>query len=72
MSSHIWTPAALSSEMKKPYERRVWRLVEAQHRVSSMLITAARKMAICHRRDSPEPVALPQPHDRAEPFHTRA
>ena len=35
MSSPIWTPAALSSELK-PYERRVWRLVEAQHHVSTL------------------------------------
>jgi hypothetical protein len=35
MSLPIWTPAALSSELK-PYERTVWRLVEAQHQVSTM------------------------------------
>jgi RES domain len=35
MSSPTWTPAALSSELK-PYERRVWRLVEAQHHVSTL------------------------------------
>jgi hypothetical protein len=35
MSSPIWTPAALSSELK-PYERAVWRVVEAQHQVSTM------------------------------------
>jgi RES domain len=35
MSLPIWTRAALSSELK-PYERAVWRLVEAQHQVSTM------------------------------------
>ena len=34
MSSPTWTPAGLSSELR-PYERRVWRLVEAQHVVST-------------------------------------
>ena len=31
----IWTPAALSSELQ-PYRCEVWRLVEAQHHVSTM------------------------------------
>ena len=31
----IWTPDALSSELR-PYERAVWRIVEAQHQVSTM------------------------------------
>ena len=35
MSSPTWTPAALKSELR-PYERRVWRLVEAQHHVSTL------------------------------------
>ena len=35
MSSPIWTPAGLPSELL-PYERHVWRLVEGQHRVSTM------------------------------------
>lgn len=35
MSLPIWTPAALSSEAK-PLEGRFWRLVEAQHRVSTL------------------------------------
>ena len=34
MSSPTWTPAALRSELR-PYERRVWRLVEGQHLVST-------------------------------------
>ena len=34
MSSTTWTPAGLSSELR-PYERQVWRLVEAQHVVST-------------------------------------
>ena len=35
MSSPIWTPAALSSEARA-FEGSVWRLVEAQHRVSTL------------------------------------
>jgi hypothetical protein len=35
MSSPIWTPAALSSEAR-PYAAACWRLVEAQHRVSTL------------------------------------
>ncbi|MDZ4095944.1 MAG: RES family NAD+ phosphorylase [Paracoccaceae bacterium] len=35
MSSPIWTPAALSSEMRA-YAGAGWRLVEAQHRVSTL------------------------------------
>lgn len=35
MSSPIWTPAALASEARA-YRRRVWRLVEAQHHVSTL------------------------------------
>ncbi len=35
MSLPIWTPAALSSELQ-PYKSVVWRLVEAQHHVSTM------------------------------------
>ncbi|MGU3495613.1 RES family NAD+ phosphorylase [Xanthobacteraceae bacterium A53D] len=35
MSSPIWTPDALASEAR-PYAGRVWRLVEAQHRVSTL------------------------------------
>jgi len=35
MSLPIWTPAALSSEFA-PYRGRCWRLVEAQHRVSTL------------------------------------
>jgi hypothetical protein len=34
MSSTTWTPAGLSSELR-PYERQVWRLVEAQHVAST-------------------------------------
>jgi hypothetical protein len=34
MSSPTWTPAGLSSELR-PYERLIWRVVEAQHVVSS-------------------------------------
>lgn len=39
MSSPIWTPAALSSEAR-PYAGPVWRLVEAQHRVSTLKLVA--------------------------------
>jgi hypothetical protein len=35
MSSPTWTPAALKSELRL-YERHVWRLVEAQHHVSTL------------------------------------
>jgi len=35
MSSLTWTPAALRSEAR-PYEGRAWRLVEAQHVVSTL------------------------------------
>ena len=35
MSSPIWTPAALSSELR-PLRGKCWRLVEAQHRVSTL------------------------------------
>ena len=35
MSSAIWTPTALSSEAR-PYGGKGWRLVEAQHRVSTL------------------------------------
>ena len=35
MSSPIWTPAALLSELRT-YEQAVWRVVEAQHQVSTM------------------------------------
>ena len=38
MSSPIWTPAALSSEARA-YQGRVWRLVEAQHIVSTLALT---------------------------------
>lgn len=35
MSLHTWTPAALSSEAR-PISGRYWRLVEAQHQVSTL------------------------------------
>lgn len=35
MSSPTWTPAALKSELRL-YKRQVWRLVEAQHHVSTL------------------------------------
>ncbi len=35
MSSSTWTPAALSSEAR-PLSGTCWRLVEAQHRVSTL------------------------------------
>lgn len=35
MSPPIWTPAALFSE-RRPYRGTAWRLVEAQHRVSTL------------------------------------
>lgn len=38
MSPPTWTPAALSSEVRR-YARSIWRVVEAQHRASTMRIT---------------------------------
>src|SRR5579862_210855 len=38
MSSHTWTPAALSSERRR-HEGDCWRLVEAQHKVSTLKLT---------------------------------
>lgn len=38
MSLPIWTPAALASE-HQPYAARVWRMVEAQHKVSTLKLT---------------------------------
>src|SRR5579872_5694830 len=38
MSSPIWTPAALSSE-RRVHDSDCWRLVEAQHRVSTLKLT---------------------------------
>ena len=38
MSPPPWTPGALSSEAR-PYACRLWRVVEAQHRASTMRIT---------------------------------
>jgi hypothetical protein len=38
MSPLTWTPDALSSEVR-PYARNIWRVVEAQHRSSTMRIT---------------------------------
>lgn len=38
MSSPIWTPGALSSEACR-FEGTAWRLVEAQHRVSTLKLT---------------------------------
>jgi hypothetical protein len=38
MSSPIWTPAALSSE-RRSHESDCWRLVEAQHKVSTLKLT---------------------------------
>ncbi|MGD0640375.1 MAG: RES family NAD+ phosphorylase [Roseiarcus sp.] len=40
MSSPIWTPAALSSELTD-YQGRCWRLVEAQHQISTLKLVDA-------------------------------
>jgi hypothetical protein len=46
MSSPIWTPAALSSEFRV-LSASVWRLVEAQHRVSTMkLVESVEEQAL--------------------------
>lgn len=41
MSSTTWTPAELSSELRS-YERQVWRLVEAQHYISTRKLVDSR------------------------------
>ena len=38
MSSPIWTRVALSSEFRR-FDSACWRLVEAQHRVSTLKLT---------------------------------
>jgi hypothetical protein len=38
MSSPTWTPGALSAEFR-PFAGRCWRIVEAQHRVSTLKLT---------------------------------
>jgi hypothetical protein len=38
MSSPTWTPGALSSEFRR-FEGAAWRLIEAQHRVSTLKLT---------------------------------
>jgi hypothetical protein len=49
MSLHTWTPAALSSEART-YDGKVWRLVEAQHRVSTMkLVDDVDEQAVLER-----------------------
>jgi hypothetical protein len=40
MSSPIWTPGALRSEFR-PYRGKAWRLVEAQHRVSTLKLVGS-------------------------------
>lgn len=42
MSSVIWTPAALSSEARGGFAFKVWRMVEAQHLVSTSKIVDTR------------------------------
>lgn len=38
MSSHTWTPAALSSE-RRNHQGDCWRLVESQHRIATLKLT---------------------------------
>src|SRR5688500_5396846 len=46
MSSNIWTPAALSSEARR-LSGTCWRMVEAQHRVSTLkLVDTVEEQAI--------------------------
>ncbi|MCA0317236.1 MAG: RES family NAD+ phosphorylase [Proteobacteria bacterium] len=61
MSSHTWTPAALSSEARA-YDGKVWRLVEAQHRVSTMkLVDDIDEQAVLERLvEATKPVVPPE------------
>jgi hypothetical protein len=61
MSSPIWTPVALSSEAVG-YKGRVWRLVEAQHRVSTMkLVDDVAEQAVLERLvEASKPVVPPE------------
>ena len=46
MSSPTWTPAALASELA-PYQGGAWRLVEAQHKISTLkLVDTAAEQAL--------------------------
>ena len=61
MSSPIWTPAALSSELTA-YRGRGWRLVEAQHRVSTLKLvdTLAEQQLLEALIDATKPPVPPE------------
>ncbi|WP_421699827.1 RES family NAD+ phosphorylase [Ancylobacter sp.] len=61
MPSPIWTHDALSSEAK-PYEGRCWRLVEAQHRVSTLrLVDTLEEQALLEELlEATKPVVPPE------------
>jgi hypothetical protein len=77
MSSTIWTPAALSSELS-PYAGRCWRVVEAQHRVSTLKLadTLQEQSALEDLIDQTKPVIPVDCHHLdyllATPFRYRA
>jgi len=59
MSSPIWTPAALSSEAR-PISGRYWRLVEAQHQVSTLkLVDTLEEQALLENLLEESKPALP-------------
>lgn len=59
MPSTTWTPAALSSE-RRPYRGRIWRLVEAQHRVSTLkLVDTLDEQGILERELESAKPAMP-------------
>lgn len=64
MSSPIWTPAALSSE-RRNYRGRAWRMVEAQHRVSTLKLvdTLAEQALLETLIDDTKPI-VPEPCQR--------
>ncbi len=61
MSSATWTPAALSSEAR-PYRGICWRLVEAQHRVSTLKLvdTLAEQAALERLLEETKPPVPPE------------
>lgn len=61
MSSPIWTPAALASEAR-PYAGTGWRLVEAQHRVSTLKLvdTLAEQALLEDILDATKPAVPPE------------
>lgn len=66
MPSAIWTPAALSSE-RRPYSGDVWRIVEAQHRVSTLkLVDTLGEQAILEQAIEDAKPIVPEPCRRLD------